>query len=87
MLAHRFIDHVLDPGVALENFAWVGYQQPLTGLTRPVASQAYPWLDDHPLASAFVTEEQLTSGYRQLELSAAADALWQQAWLRFRSHG
>lgn len=33
-LAHAFLDHLLDVRVALENFAWNGYQPPLAGVTR-----------------------------------------------------
>lgn len=87
VLAHRFIDRLLDPDVAAENYAWVGYQQPLTGLTRAVGETLFPWLVEPSMSAAFVDEPQLLRGTRQLELSMIADALWQQAWLRFRSHG
>ncbi|HEY6567813.1 MAG TPA: extracellular solute-binding protein, partial [Actinomycetota bacterium] len=87
VLAHRFLDYLLDQEVAVENFSWVGYQQPVTGLTHEVAAGVYPWLGTPNLASAYVTPAQLAGGYRQLELSVPADALWQQAWLQFRSHG
>ena len=86
VLAHRFIDYLLDPDVAAENYAWVGYQQPVAGLTGRRARRL-PVAGEPAMASAFVAEDQLVRGIRQLELSVPADALWQQAWLRFRSHG
>lgn len=86
-LAHRFIDHLLDPAVALVNYGWIGYQQPVEGLDRAAATGLYPWIADPALASVFVTEDELTRGLRQLELTPVGDALWQQAWLGFRSRG
>ena len=32
MLAHLFIDFLLDPANAEQNFAWIGYQPPMKGL-------------------------------------------------------
>lgn len=86
-LAHRFIDHMLDPEVALANYGWVGYQQPIDGLDRAAATGLYPWIADPALASVFVSEDELSAGLRQLELSPVGDALWQQAWLGFRGRG
>jgi spermidine/putrescine transport system substrate-binding protein len=86
-LAHRFIDHLLDPAAALVNYGWVGYQQPVDGLDRDAAIGLYPWIADPAMMSTFVSEEQLEAGLRQLELSPVGDALWQQAWLGFRSRG
>ena len=34
VLAHLFLNHMLDPKNALRNFAWNGYQPPVEGVTR-----------------------------------------------------
>lgn len=87
VLAHAFIDYLLDSELTLENFTWLGYQQPLTTLTTNEVVGVFPWLGETNLRDALVTPTAIATGYRQLELSPGADALWQQAWLQFQSYG
>ena len=87
VLAHLFIDYILTEEHALDNFAWLGYQQPLVTLTLDEAVQPFPWLALPNLAGTFTTPQQLQDGLRQLELPPTADAAWQQAWIQFKSGG
>lgn len=87
VLAHLFIDYLLTSEHALDNFAWVGYQQPLMTVTEESAISLFPWLAMPNLATTLVSRDQLANGLRQLELSPGADAAWQQAWIQFKSGG
>lgn len=85
VLAHVFINYLMDEQHALDNFSWVGYQQPLQTLTRDQVIGVYPWLGQPNMAAALVTQEDMQNGFRQLELSTTGDAAWEMAWARFKS--
>jgi spermidine/putrescine transport system substrate-binding protein len=87
VLAHRFIDYLLTREHALDNFAWLGYQQPLLTITDESAISTFPWLASPNLATTLVSRDQLANGLRQLELPPGADAAWQLAWIQFKSGG
>jgi spermidine/putrescine transport system substrate-binding protein len=87
VLAHTFINYLLEPDNAQANFDWVGYQQPLESLTLNAVVDSYPWLAEDNLKDCLVSKDAIANGYRSLELSPEADLLWQQAWLKFQSHG
>ncbi len=81
VLAHKFIDYMLDVDNALENFSYVGYMQPLTEVTpeRLVSEK----LMVPQLTSTVVKEDYFRNGLFQLELPAAADAVWESTWNDF----
>jgi spermidine/putrescine transport system substrate-binding protein len=79
VLAHRFLNNMLDLQVALNNISWNGYMQPLTGVTPQVLVQEQ--ILDPSLASTVVTPSNFKTGLFELQLPVDADALWQQAWL------
>ena len=81
VLAHKFIDYMLDVDNALENFSYVGYMQPLTGVTpqRLVSEQ----LMVPQLASTVVREDYFRHGLFELELPAATNAVWESTWNSF----
>ena len=84
VLAHRFVNFLLEPSVALENFSWNGYQPPITfaGLERSALWSRIP-----PNApNAIVSPEDFENGRMLLGLSPEADAMWRNAWDRFRSY-
>jgi len=85
VLAHMFIDNILDNEVSLRNFGWNGYQPPLTAIT------AQSLIDDGyippNLESAVVLPQDFDKGLIQAEVSPAVDALWQNAWARFKAGG
>lgn len=83
VLAHLLIDHLLSVDGALSNFAFVGYQPPLTELdaNRLVADEYIP----ENLTSAVVRESDFENGYQELELSPDGQKLWQNAWAEFKA--
>ncbi|HEX3712858.1 MAG TPA: hypothetical protein VHV09_08685, partial [Trebonia sp.] len=79
VLAHLFLNNLLDLSVVLNNISWNGYMQPLTGVTPQVLvkEQILPT----SLTSTVVLPSNFKTGLFELQLPVDADALWQQAWL------
>jgi spermidine/putrescine transport system substrate-binding protein len=83
VLAHLFIQHMLDEDNALRNFGFIGYQPPQKVLDtdRLVADGYLP----ENLATAAVKEEWFDTSYRLLELDVANDQAWHQVWQQFKA--
>jgi spermidine/putrescine transport system substrate-binding protein len=81
VLAHLFIDYMLDVNNALENYSFVGYMQPLTEVT-PAKLTAEKLLPPQ-LASTVVLPDYFKNGIFQLELPPAANAVWESTWNSF----
>jgi spermidine/putrescine transport system substrate-binding protein len=81
VLAHRFIDYMLDVSNALENYSYVGYMQPLSAVTP--AKLTSEKLLPPQLASTVVLPDYFRHGLFQLELPAAANAVWESTWNMF----
>ncbi len=81
VLAHLFINYLLDIDVALKNQSFVGYQPALTAVTaeRLISSGAIP----ESLVDAVVDTERYSSGQRLVSLSPEIDALWNDVWSTF----
>ena len=79
VLAHLFLNYMLDLHNVLENISFNGYMQPLTGVTpqRLVKEKILP----KSLLSTVVLPSYFRRGLGELQLPVDADALWQQAWL------
>jgi spermidine/putrescine transport system substrate-binding protein len=79
VLAHLFVNYLLDEPVAVENISWNGYMQPLTAITPEllVKEKILP----PSLMSTAVLPSDFRKGVGELQLPVDADALWQQAWL------
>ncbi len=87
VLAHQFLNFMLDQDNALKNFEFVGYQPPQNGLTSDfLISEG--WLLPH-LAPALVLPEdfELDTAWVQGPLDAATEALWVEQWDRANSGG
>ncbi|MGV9824220.1 MULTISPECIES: extracellular solute-binding protein [unclassified Gordonia (in: high G+C Gram-positive bacteria)] len=83
VLAHLFLQHVLDTDTALKNFSGIGYQPPQKSLNQAtLVQQGYL---PPSLAQAAVREEWFNVGYRLLELSPVNDAAWHQVWQNFKA--
>lgn len=78
VLAHLFIDYLLDSRVAMKNFSWNGYQPPIRAADpeRLIAEGYVP----PNVSSAIVRQQDFNHGRMQLELSRNADALWHTAY-------
>jgi spermidine/putrescine transport system substrate-binding protein len=86
VLAHLFLDFMLDDKNSYDNFVqFVGYQPPLKSINpdRLVADEVVP----ANLASAVVRESDFETGYQELELSPDGQVLWQNAWAKFQAGG
>jgi spermidine/putrescine transport system substrate-binding protein len=75
VLAHRFVDHLLDVGVAMANFRWNGYQPPVGDEPPPGVPAA--------LSTAILSPEDLAEGRFLRPLEPEADARWRVGWQRF----
>jgi hypothetical protein len=73
VLSHAFVDHLLDVGVAFENFRWNGYQPPV-GDEPPTVER---------LRAAILAPADLTEGRFLRPLGPEADARWRVGWQRF----
>ena len=83
VLAHLFVNFMLDTKNALKNFGYVGYQPPQTSLS-PEQSVSDGYVPAN-LATAVVRREWFGAAYRLLELPPEADAEWHQVWQRFKA--
>jgi spermidine/putrescine transport system substrate-binding protein len=83
VLAHLFLDFLLDSQNAIDNFSWVGYQPPMKAVDPDkLIRQQYVVPN---LKEAIVRKEFFDSGYKALTLPPEVDALWQDAWSDFKS--
>jgi len=85
VLAHLFINHMLEPDVAMQNFTAIGYQPPQNTITADSLVQQ-EFIPEN-LRTAIVKPEYFDSGYRLLELDAANDAAWHKVWQAFKAGG
>jgi len=83
VLAHLFLNDLLDLPVVLENISFNGYMQPIAGVTPQVLVQQ--GILPPSLTSTVVLQSNFDTGLKQLELAPAVDAAYQQAWLRVSS--
>lgn len=81
VLAHLFLNYIMDLQNALENISYNGYMQPIEGVTaaRLIKDQILP----PSLTSTVVLPSYFRQGYFELELPPAIDAEWQQTWSQF----
>ncbi len=83
VLAHLFLNHLLDEKQAFSNFSFIGYQQPLTAMT-PEAVVKKGYLPSN-LNNTLIREAQFNNGYVQGTLSQTGQALWENAWAAVKS--
>ena len=83
VLAHLFLNYMLDQSNVLTNISFNGYMQPINGITpqRLVSEQLLP----PNLMSTAVLPSYFTRGVMQLQIPVTANALWEQAWLQAKS--
>jgi spermidine/putrescine transport system substrate-binding protein len=83
VLAHHFLNYMLEPKNALKNFSWVGYQPPMqsvdpAGLVKD--GYVVPNLD-----SAIVEKQNFDTGVIFTTLPPEVDQRYQDAWSAFKS--
>jgi spermidine/putrescine transport system substrate-binding protein len=81
VLAHLFINYLLDVDNALENYSYYGYMSPLNGITpqRLISEKLLP----PQLTSTVVLPDYFRHGLFQLELPPAANSVWESTWNTF----
>jgi spermidine/putrescine transport system substrate-binding protein len=84
VLAHLFLDYMLDQQVAYDNFVnFNGYQPPQKSLDPDtIVSDG---LIPEALKTCVVTDENFKTGQQELALTAQGQALWQNEWSEFRT--
>jgi spermidine/putrescine transport system substrate-binding protein len=83
VLGHLFLNHMLDPGVAMQNFGFMGYQPPQLSVNPDTMVEQ--GLIPENLASVVVREGDFRFGFPALELSPEVQAAWHDIWLAFRA--
>jgi spermidine/putrescine transport system substrate-binding protein len=83
VLAHLFLNHMLEFDVAYKNFQSIGYQPPQTQINpeRLIADSFIP----KELTSAVVLPKYFDVGYRTLELRPPVDEAWHSVWQVFKA--
>ena len=84
VLAHAFLDHLMDEEIALRNFAWNGYQPPI-GAAEPEALRTSRWAGIVPanLRATILGPDDLTTGRFLVRLAPEVEARWRIGWQRF----
>lgn len=85
VLAHHFLNFMLDRDVSLKNFSWVLYQPPLQGL-EPISLVEDGYIAEY-LESTVVQEADFGLGQAPIQLTPEADAAWLNAWSEVQAGG
>jgi spermidine/putrescine transport system substrate-binding protein len=83
VLAHLFLNHLLDTDEAFNNFTYLYYQQPLNAMT-PEAVVKQGLLAPN-LQNTIIRESQFKNGLVQGPLSQEGEVLWENAWAAVKS--
>jgi spermidine/putrescine transport system substrate-binding protein len=84
VIAHRFLNYMLDSKVAYENFTgYVGYQPPMIAIDP--ASLIRDEVIPQSLRNSIVTRDAYANGNAFLTLTAEGERRWDQTWARFRA--
>ncbi len=84
VLAHRFIDYVLDEKNAYSNFVdFTGYTPPQKAIDAEVLIKR--GLIPKSLTSAVVHPQQFAANQELLQLSVVGERLWDNAWSKFKA--
>jgi spermidine/putrescine transport system substrate-binding protein len=100
VLAHLFLNFMMDEFNAIKNWTWVGYQVPFSAVNEDtIFEESYPGLEgwfvwDYAapegkhwdnLKSTIVTEEDFDIGKRATGLPVEVDELWSSAYAEFKA--
>jgi spermidine/putrescine transport system substrate-binding protein len=85
VLAHLYLDYLLDLQIAELNFTWNAYLPALTGLDADyLIGKGYV---PENLRNAVLTTEQIEKGLRYLPLSPDDELIWEDTWSKFTAGG
>jgi spermidine/putrescine transport system substrate-binding protein len=85
VLAHLYIDFLLDNAVAEKNFSWVGYLPALTKLDADYVIGA-GYVPEN-LRSCVPTNDDIAKGLKYEALGPEGDAQYEAAWSKFTAGG
>ena len=85
VLAHLYINYLLDNDVSEKNFSWVGYLPALTKLDADYVINA-GYVPEN-LRSCVPTAEEIEKGLYYKPLGTEGDALYEAAWSKFTAGG
>jgi spermidine/putrescine transport system substrate-binding protein len=100
VLAHLFLEFMMDEFNAIKNWTWVGYQVPFTAVDPDtIFEESYPGLEGwfvwdyeapagshwNNLKPTIVTEEDFDIGKRATGLPIEVDSIWQDAYAEFKA--
>jgi spermidine/putrescine transport system substrate-binding protein len=87
VLAHMFMNYMLEEQNAMDNFSWVGYQPPLRSVD-PAQLVEDEYVAAH-LESAIVTEDDFAAerGVIPSQMPPEKETAWLQAWARVQAGG
>jgi spermidine/putrescine transport system substrate-binding protein len=83
VLAHLFLNHLLDVKQVFSNFTFVYYQQPINAMT-PESLITRGLIAPH-LRTTIIRESQFKNGLVQGPLSNRGEILWENAWAAVKS--
>jgi spermidine/putrescine transport system substrate-binding protein len=83
VLAHLFLNHVLDVKQAFSNYSYIFYQQPLNAMSPGAVVKK--GLVAPNLQTTLIEEDQFRQGYVQGPLSTRGETLWENAWAAVKS--
>jgi spermidine/putrescine transport system substrate-binding protein len=83
VLAHLFLNHLLDVKQVFSNFTFLYYQQPINAMTPE--SLIKLGLIPPNLRSTIIREPQFNNGFVQGPLSDQGEVLWENAWAAVKS--
>lgn len=81
VLAHLYLNHLLDNAVAEKNFSWVGYLPTITKLDADYVVGAGYVAEN--LRSCVPTPDEVSKGLALRPLGPEGEALWEEAWSTF----
>nr|CAA9363256.1 MAG: hypothetical protein AVDCRST_MAG46-3494 [uncultured Nocardioidaceae bacterium] len=85
VLAHMFINDLLDNDISLRNFGWNGYQPPMNKLSADyLVEQGYI---PGNLMNAVVVPDDFETGLTTYEVAPSTEAIWRQSWSKFKAGG
>jgi spermidine/putrescine transport system substrate-binding protein len=85
VLAHAFLNYLLDRKVSLKNFSWNLYQPPLTNL-EPESLVTDGYILEN-LSSTVIQEDEFQLGQAPIQLTPTAEQRWLQAWQEVQAGG
>ena len=83
VLAHLFLNHLLDTDEVFKNFTFLYYQQPINAMT-PEALVKQGLIAPN-LRTTIIRESQFRNGLVQGPLSQRGEVLWENAWAAVKS--